>query len=61
MRILIILKGYNASKMIHTKPINIKIREKQDQDYYFLMVIQCYANPDKLRVPSAFAGNFYFI
>ena len=47
--------GYNSTKVIHTRPLNLMDNDKTD--YYYLIALQCYANPDKLRVPSAFAEH----
>jgi hypothetical protein len=53
--------GLNKTGYNHIKPFNIK-DEQDGNDYYYLVVLCCLANPSKLRVPSAFAGkiNKYF-
>jgi len=49
--------GFNSTGTIHTKPIHIK--DELGNDYYFLIVLQCYVNPARIRVPSVFSRSQY--
>jgi hypothetical protein len=66
---LSILTGNNSREIYHISPF--KIFDREDKPYYFLIAFECYANPNKIRVPSSFVvgknnlkkvyGEYYLI